>query len=478
VCHQVIGTDDFAGEEKLPVLHHADGTAYFNVIPKRLGKIELRLLGGFQDHGLVSKTLTLDVGLLPSRKLKGMAVYASGTEGGNFTFAYLHGNGSAPVYGSLEIYALYEGWSEPLEIDPHFATFKVKATPKATILRLDKEDELFITPVSEGHALIETDFGEFSALSCVIVTDVPDLRGFHGPDCHDLLSPGQVLGPASLSAITKKTGKASKASAPPARSITGAQGSAQLRENFVPQVRYRSDWITAKAPNRVLTAGEEIEIPLQLDTPELHFLTASQTAFPDQRPSSSLAGLEKEQLPIMQHIDGSKYIKVTPMRLGKTELVLTGGYRDGKLGLKKLTLDVERKPTGKLTKLAANPGGVEWNDFVVARTHRRDSPTPADIFFDIHAWYEGLKTPVDIDPRFATFKVTERSHVIRLDRETGKITPINPGNALVETDFEGLAYRTCVLVSSVPGNLQITLAQNCIELLPPGQRRGQGVPAR
>jgi hypothetical protein len=88
----------------------------------------------------------------------------------------------------------------------------------------------------------------------------------------------------------------------------------------------------------------------------------------------------------------------------------------------------------------------------------------------VGASYEGAKRPVLIDPAHVSFHVVSdgSSPVLRVDLSTGNIMPIRLGHALVETMFEGVANRTCVIVE--PEDASTSNPSVCNDLLMHGQR--------
>jgi len=95
-------------------------------------------------------------------------------------------------------------------------------------------------------------------------------------------------------------------------------------------------------------------------------------------------------------------------------------------------------------------------------------------YLNIYARYKGITEPIEIYPAFATYRILAggRENPIVLDQQTGLITALKPGEALIETSYAGWHNWTCVDVEEkpVPGNSYYD--KNCAGLLPVGEKLG------
>jgi hypothetical protein len=222
-------------------------------------------------------------------------------------------------------------------------------------------------------------------------------------------------------------------------------------------------------PEQQITLAESIEIPLRIQGQGLTDLESSQTQYiMDNREMPDFVAGAKRDVEVLHHQNGSPYVKIVPMRLGKLELALNGRFPDGGIVFQKLMLDV--RPSQKQPEqLIIGPGSAPRRNMStlflgVAGPNTRGA-------LQVFAKYEGLDTVVKIDPAFATFSVTtgEQPAPFEFDKKTGFLTPIQTGQALVETTFGGRTNLTCVVVtggSGTPPN------EHCQRLLSPGEKLG------
>jgi hypothetical protein len=178
-----------------------------------------------------------------------------------------------------------------------------------------------------------------------------------------------------------------------------------------------------------------------------------------------------QTLQIQYPPDRSAYVTIVPLSLGKFELGLFGRFPDGGFVDRKVAFNVEppQKPPDKLIVSQGALPKYEAKHIVIALT----GDNPHDDL-GIFAKYEGLDTLVDIDTSFVTFRVTSRDQVdpIHLDQQTGLLTPIHPGQALVETFFGGRRDLTCVDVEEAMTPGRSYFEKNCQQLLSPGEKLG------
>jgi hypothetical protein len=174
------------GSKELPILHHADGSAYINVIPMRLGKLEIRFLGSFKDGGVFSKSVILDV-QPPERSPKKLLLEDMNLNSGMRILLMDRNPGSQ----WLTIHAIYDKVKEPIRIDPQAVTFNIRsndATPP-----FDLSQTGIFTPHRVGHALVEATYGGLTSLVCVVVQ--PAMNVENHDNCKELYQPGEIALP-------------------------------------------------------------------------------------------------------------------------------------------------------------------------------------------------------------------------------------------------------------------------------------------
>jgi hypothetical protein len=175
-----------------------------------------------------------------------------------------------------------------------------------------------------------------------------------------------------------------------------------------------------------------------------------------------------QELPIQYHPDGSAYITVIPMRLGRVELDLGGRFPDGGLVGEKSTFEVA--PTRlQPDKLIVGP--IDHNvDSVLMRTSgasMRSALVP-------YAKYSNLLVDVKIDPAFATYHIiaSDQPVPIQIDGKTGRIIAMHSGQALLRISFGGRANLICIDVADPAERSRPFLQTNCRPFLGPGARLG------
>ncbi len=91
----------------------------------------------------------------------------------------------------------------------------------------------------------------------------------------------------------------------------------------------------------------------------------------------------------------------------------------------------------------------------------------------VRARYRGTGSFIPIPPSFVTYRIrpTDNGETIRIDPESGVITPIKVGHALVEASYGGLTYLACTVVEPVYDRNHYD-ASECEEVLRPGEALG------
>ena len=258
---------------------------------------------------------------------------------------------------------------------------------------------------------------------------------------------------------------------------TGAQETAAQAPNRVPRKVFRAnDRFEILFPEKRLTLAEANEIPLRIHGTGLTTLESLQTQYHDDAPdlvyneAPDLVPGGRQTLQILHHTDGSPYANIVPMRLGKIELTLDGEFPDGGLFLQKRMLDVG-PPQRRPDKLQIGRLGPKQGVTRILVPLSRDQTGSR---LTIYAKYDSLDMPIKIDPAFATFKITSRDQTapVQLDEKTGRLTPLHPGQALMETTFGGRSNLTCVVVEELIDPNQSYFGENCGQLLSPGEKLG------
>ncbi len=173
----------------LPVTNHANGSASIKVTPLALGQLVLQIVGRFADGGDTKAEVVLNV-QPPERTPDKLIVgdWAAPSSTARFVSAFMNPKG---VNYGLTVGAVYENVTDQVDIDPSFASFEVRTANDTPIIELDKSTGR-IKPLRVGEALVETNFGGWTNLTCVVVKDHFDSRNLL--NCKSLLQPGERLG--------------------------------------------------------------------------------------------------------------------------------------------------------------------------------------------------------------------------------------------------------------------------------------------
>jgi hypothetical protein len=221
-----------------------------------------------------------------------------------------------------------------------------------------------------------------------------------------------------------------------------------------------------------VTVAEPAKIPLRISMRGLTSIMTNQRRY-DASGHNPAAPIEssKQTVPIQISADGSPYITITPLLLGKVELGLTGGFSDGGIFYKRVVLDVA--PTQKRPEklMVGHLGYPAENTPRILKSLRGEE---AEDVLNIYATYEGLSVPVRIDPSFVVFRIIsgDQGDPIRLNQETGYFTTTHPGQVLVETSFGGRTNLTCVVVEPQLAAGMSYGADKCQKMLPAGKKLG------
>ncbi|WP_263416049.1 hypothetical protein [Terriglobus albidus] len=179
------------GSASVPVLHQQNGRASIMVTPRALGQVVLQIHAQFADGGFTNSEMVLNVqpsGEIPER----LVVGAWGAPSSQARWVTVFLDPKKPARG-LTINAFYKNVEDDVEIDPTFASFEVRTANSLPVISMDKATGA-IKPLREGDALVETIFGGWTNLTCIVVRDHFDPNPRNTFDCKSLLRPGEQIG--------------------------------------------------------------------------------------------------------------------------------------------------------------------------------------------------------------------------------------------------------------------------------------------
>lgn len=222
--------------------------------------------------------------------------------------------------------------------------------------------------------------------------------------------------------------------------------------------------VQVAAGTQPLKLAESTPISIRANGQKVTSVVAGWLYFVNNTPVS--AQEQVKLLPVTYHSDGSAYISVTPLKLGKVQLTLLVSFPDG--GVERDTIDVEvgqsTRPPEKL--VIALPGGDNRRDTPVISMDLSERNRTEHVF--PFAIYRTLHDPVSLNASDVSFKMlSPPTGAADIDPSTGIITARHVGQALLETSFAGVATLTCI---DVMKDARVGRASRCEELLPPGRR--------
>ncbi|HEY1213361.1 MAG TPA: hypothetical protein VGE93_06980 [Bryobacteraceae bacterium] len=180
------------GWASVSALHKPDGSDSIKVTPRALGPVVLQVIARFADGGFTKSEVVLNV--QPSTEIPEKLVvgeWGTPMDQARWVSAFL--DPKAPTSG-LTVSALYKNVTEEVKIGPSFASFEVRtANNSSPAISIDNTTGL-IKPLRGGDALVETSFGGWTNLTCVVVEDHYDLSHLSHQNCRSLLRPGEQVG--------------------------------------------------------------------------------------------------------------------------------------------------------------------------------------------------------------------------------------------------------------------------------------------
>jgi hypothetical protein len=165
-----------------------------------------------------------------------------------------------------------------------------------------------------------------------------------------------------------------------------------------------------------------------------------------------------EPLSIMYGPDGRPFVNLVPMHTGEWVVHLIVSFTDGGVDTKDVEVSVilpERKPE----RLVVNTGGREMSTIYLDVTRFMKD------YMQVKAYYEGLDQGIDVPARQLKFKMSYVSSMgspVKLDEETGFLTALHPGHALLEVSLRGVSTFECV---EIVQDSAFSTVENCADLL-------------
>ncbi|MGA1984398.1 MAG: hypothetical protein ABSG84_18260 [Acidobacteriaceae bacterium] len=413
------------GDGEVSVLHRVDGSAYVNVVPQRLGKIEFQLMVVFADGGWEQESVTVPViAVGPPKKLQlGW--------GSMFHSAITMDLSQKSREEGIVITADYPGLKQPLEIPFKDARLNVRMAKGEPPIRFDPATGK-IDALRLGEALVEATYRGSTAEICIVVSEDSEW-GAYRSNC-DAVKQGNKTRDEIVEAML-----AENHSELPYGPQDGRKG------RFLAE-----DRVEMVAPAHPLNVAEDNAMVMKV-----HGSTVARVECDSGNTGCTRReGYTKPPLPFtfQQQADGNVLVQIFPGQPGAAEFNFTILFTDGGVAHKTLAANV-----GFGTKL---PRGINMpcgNDsyanpnlpqHMVAENPGWQGSTTTDLW--INACYDGIAGFVVLPPKELTYRVLSEGDkpAIRVDSATGQVTALTPGQALLEREFHGLKSETCFVVAA------------------------------
>ena len=221
-------------------------------------------------------------------------------------------------------------------------------------------------------------------------------------------------------------------------------------------------------PSRPLKLAEENEVSLQSHQPGLNSVEIQQVQYspgdtgPHKTPHFPKGGWAT--LPVLHRADGSAYVNVVPRALGQVVLEIKARFPDGGETHTEALISVD-PPDRSPEKFIV---GEDRGDLVIPLYLK---PYPTVSVPHIQAIYGSEGDAYQINPAFVSFKIrtANDAHIVELNKTTGLIRPVRPGQALLKTTFQGWSNLTCIVVED-KFNPSPVPRPPCESLLLPGEK--------
>lgn len=393
----------YGGDQTLPVHYRPDGSGYIEVIPLRLGEIELSLSGSFPDRAFDQNSIFVQVE--PSqRKPEALVAASMGAPDSDRDILRLDLHDS-PIVDSwvqdpkrrayLFPAAYYLDFPVPIELDRSFVHFAVKQPEDAPVIDFDPATG-GMRPLRVGAAMVETSFGGLTKRTCILVRVKWDI--YHDSACETLFSAVRptLTDPLDTTWTQNPYG----------------MSNVDLLNGF----EFPTDRLEVTPPNDPVEFGQPLEIPVKVTGGKLLYYAVAQmppghTNFNGQRITPK-AG---EGLP--------ESISLIPLQFDDDLILITAHFADRGVSQRFFRLHV--LPSGKGLK------SVEL----------QTSPT-SDGYLKVWAMlhYEQFKSPVFLpDLTRTTWRIDrgQVADVLRVEPD-GRIRRMRTGTAEIVATFCGV----------------------------------------
>lgn len=435
---QFIAMRDEEGQE-LAVEHRADGGAFVNVVPMGLGTIRFSFIAAFTDDAMDIINVTAQV--VAARPARQLELQQSLPRGPDRSTLWM----SVGRHQVLWLRADFDGVRWPLEVAAKDVQFKLRQTGSDPVIRFDPSTGAIDT-LRLGDALIDSTYEGAKQTICVMVRES---NGSPPGDCAELQAGGNGLLPT---APDTDTPGAAWGSYLPYTATDVRQG------RFV-----ADDRVEIVDPGHPLYIAEENPITFKVHSGTVVRVECGGGAWCVPRDRH---GDRARQFTFEAQPNGDVVAQLFLAYETRQIYEFAVFFADGGVAHKTFQAAAVVYGTKQPTAINRSCGNDSYgNPNLPIRLGAPDAgvpTTPTDNLWS-SACYEGLGGFfVGIPPELMTFRVWSDGDepAIKVDAATGQVTPLRPGQALLEREFRGLKSETCVVVET-GSEWQIEDLSNC-----------------
>ena len=408
------------------VKRRGDSSTYVNVVPMGLGTVQFTFMAVYVDGYAEQVDVTGQVvAARPARSLVLQQAFTSAAGRPKVSMTV----GLQKVLG---LAAEFEGVPQPLNVPAKDVRFKVRQTSGAPTIRFDPATGT-IDSLRIGDALIESTYAGVKLTICVMVreSDVYSRR-----DCEELREGGNGMLPTEPDADAPGADWMSKL---PYTAHDGRLG------RFV-----ADDRVEMVVPVHPLYVAEENTITMHVRGGTVARVECGHDfvgCVPRDGYYKPIPPFTFETKP-----NGDIRVQVFPDRLDTVQYDFAVFFADGGVAHKTLKTDVEfgTKQPRAINQSCGNDSHQFPNHPVhlVAPAAQEPARPTNDLWSS--ACFDGIPSFVVIPPKLMTFRVwnDDSEPAIKVDSSTGQVTPLHPGQALLEREFRGLKSETCFVVDA------------------------------
>jgi hypothetical protein len=219
--------------------------------------------------------------------------------------------------------------------------------------------------------------------------------------------------------------------------------------------------VSVSYPTQTLEVATPYALPLTLSGPSVESASVSWSYF-DSTIGDFGPPTDATAVSVQYHKDGYAYVNMVPTQIGKAKAYLNVDFSDGETAVQVIPANIKLAVRAPIKFTAALRLGNEIQniriDVLDFDRYKRD-------FVRSYATYSGLKSAVRIPASDVTYTILPAPGApspIQVDPESGKIDSLQVGHAVLETTFNGLTSRNCVIVQQ---SADTAAQSDCLDIM-------------